>query len=98
MQSQNFSLPPYFPRYIGCKCSTCTGNAKTCKQIKEILLKKVDIKMIEMRLDAAVVILCEESKEVMINYTYTNLGRQILILYIGAPLSLAGVSWTKNLD
>ena len=31
-------------------------------------------------------------KEVVVNYTYTNLGRQ-MILDIGAPLSLAGVPW-----
>ena len=29
----------------------------------------------------------------MIKYTYTDLGRQMMILDIGAPLSLAGVSW-----
>ena len=39
--------------------------------------------------------LCEEglslSEEFLINYT--DLGRQIMILDIGAPVSLAGVSW-----
>ena len=49
--------------------------------------------MIETELDATAVNLCEESKEVMIKYTYTYLGRQMMILDIGAPLSLAGVSW-----
>ena len=68
-------------------------NAKTCKDIKEILLKKVDIKLIETKPDAGAVNLCEESKEVMINYTYTDLGRQMMILDIEAPLSLAGMSW-----
>lgn len=29
----------------------------------------------------------------MTNYTYTDLGRQMMILDIGAPLSLMGVSW-----
>ena len=29
----------------------------------------------------------------MINYTYTDLGRQMMILDFGAQLSLAGVSW-----
>ena len=59
----------------------------------EILLKKVNIKLIEAKLDAAAVNLCKEAKEVMINYTYTDLGRQMMILDIGAPLSLTGVSW-----
>ena len=71
--------------------------------IKELLLKKVDIKMIKTKPNAseppAAVNLCEEvkdvavAKEVMVNYTYTDLGRQMMILDIGAPLSLAGVSW-----
>ena len=55
--------------------------------------------MIETKPDAAAVNLCEESKEVMINYTYTDLGRQMMILDIGAPLILAGVSWmTQSLE
>ena len=37
--------------------------------------------------------LCEEAKEVMINDTYMDLGREMMILDIGAPLSLAGMSW-----
>ena len=49
--------------------------------------------MIETKPDAAAVNLCEESKEIIINYTYIDLGRQMMILTIGAPLSLAGVSW-----
>ena len=48
--------------------------------------------MIETKPDAAAVNLCEKSKEVVINYTYTDLGRQMMILDIGAQLSLAGVS------
>ena len=39
--------------------------------------------------------LCEEgfrlSEELLVNYT--DLGRQMMILDIGAPVSLAGVSW-----
>ena len=49
--------------------------------------------MIETKPDAAAVMLCWEAKEVMINYKYTNLGRQMMILNIGALLSLAGMSW-----
>ena len=40
--------------------------------------------------------LCEgmiEGEEMVINYTYTDLGRQLMILDIGAPVSLAGMSW-----
>ena len=32
----------------------------------------------------------------MINYTYNDLGRQMMILDIGAPVSIAGVSWMKQ--
>ena len=40
--------------------------------------------------------LCEgliEGEEMVINYTYTDLGKQVMILDIGAPVSLSGVSW-----
>ena len=57
----------------------------------------MDINLIEAKPDAAAVNLCEEAKEVMINYMYTNLGRQMMILDIGAPLSLAGVSWMTQI-
>ena len=43
--------------------------------------------------------LCEElveGEEMVINYTYTDLGRQLMILDIGAPVSLAGKSWTEQ--
>ena len=36
--------------------------------------------------------LCE-SPEMIINYTYKDMGHQLMILDIGAPLSIAGVSW-----
>ena len=32
----------------------------------------------------------------MINYTYTNIGRQMMILDIGAPISIAGVPWMEQ--
>ena len=32
----------------------------------------------------------------VINYTYTDLGRQMMILDIGAPVSVAGVPWMKQ--
>lgn len=59
--------------------------------------------MIEMKPNAsgspAAVNLCDKvkdvavAKEVIVNYTYTDLGRQMMILDMGAPLSLTGVSW-----
>ena len=68
-------------------------NTKALKEIKEILVKKVDFMLTETKLDAAAVNIYEEAKEVVINYTYTDLGRQMMIIDIGAPLSLAGMSW-----
>ena len=40
--------------------------------------------------------LCEglvEGEEMVINYTYTDLGKQVMILDIGAPVSLSGTAW-----
>ena len=48
---------------------------------------------------AAAVNLCEEvavGEELVINYTYTDLGRQMMILDIGAPVSIAGVPWMQQ--
>ena len=44
-------------------------------------------------MDAAAVNLCQEAKEVVVNYTYTDRGQQMMILDMGALLSLAGMSW-----
>ena len=35
-------------------------------------------------------------EEMRINYTYTDLGRKMMILDIGAPVSLVGVSWMSQ--
>ena len=35
------------------------------------------------------------TEKMMINYTYTKSGRQLMILDIRAPVSLAGISWMK---
>ena len=32
----------------------------------------------------------------MINYTYKDLGRQIMILDMGAPVSIPGTSWMRQ--
>ena len=48
---------------------------------------------------AASVNLCEEvkiGKEIVINYTYIDMGRQMMILDIGAPVSIAGVPWMEQ--
>ena len=43
--------------------------------------------------------LCEEVKvgeEIVINYTYTDMGRQMMMLDIRAPVSIAGVPWMEQ--
>ena len=35
-------------------------------------------------------------EDMVINYTYTDQGRQIMILDLGAPVSVAGVPWMKQ--
>ena len=62
-------------------------------------MKKIDVRIVETKPEAAAVNLCEEAKdievaeEVVVKYTYTDLGRQMMILDIRASLILAGVSW-----
>ena len=49
--------------------------------------------------DPAVVNLCKEVSvggEMTINYTYTVMGWQLMILDIRAPVSIAGVSWMRQ--
>ena len=48
--------------------------------------------MVETPALTAAVNLCESS-EMVINYTYKDMGCQMMILDIGAPVSIAGVSW-----
>ena len=43
--------------------------------------------------------LCEATavpEEMMINYTYTDQGRQMMILDLGAPVSVSGVPWMNQ--
>ena len=43
--------------------------------------------------------LCEAThtpEEMMINYTYTDQGRQMMILDLGAPVSVTGVPWMNQ--
>ena len=76
---------------------------KTCEEIKKLILERLDVKVVETKEKAsdspAAVNLCKEvsvAEEMVINYTYTDLGRQMMILDIGAPVSIAGVLWMKH--
>ena len=47
----------------------------------------------------AAVNLCKEvsiGEEIVINYTYMDMERQMMILDIGAPVSISGVSWMRK--
>ena len=49
--------------------------------------------------DRAAVNLCKEVSvggEMIINYTCTDMGRQLMMIDIGAPVSIAGVSWMRQ--
>ena len=35
-------------------------------------------------------------EDMVINYTYTDQGRQMMILDLGAPVSITGVPWMKQ--
>ena len=45
-----------------------------------------------MQIDASAVM----AKEMPINYTYTKSGKHLMILKIGNPVSLAGISWMSQ--
>ena len=67
-------------------------------EIKELINKKLDVKMVTPDPPAAVN-LCKNAAAVeymVINYTYTDLGRQMMIPDKGAPVSIVGVSWMKQ--
>ena len=57
-----------------------------------MILEKLDVKMVKTPATVATVNFCE-SPEMIINYTYKDMGGQMMILDIGAPVSIAGVSW-----
>ena len=68
------------------------------------MLEKLDTKRIHkvstQESSAASVNLCSqdvvEDREMTINYTYKDSGRQIMILDLLAPVSLAGISWMEQ--
>ena len=87
-----------FPRCIACRCQTCNQTKKTCEEIKKMIKEKLDVKLVEKVPDTEVN-LCgqvEDEKEMGINYTYTDMGRQMMILDLRAPVSIAGVPWLEQ--
>ena len=80
-------------RCIGCKYNSCYSNQKTLQEIKDLLSKKIDVKLIGQDPPTSVN-LCEAtevSEDMVINYTYKDQGRQMMILDLGAPVSVAGI-------
>ena len=79
--------PPYSPRCIWCKCESCVKNTKTLNDIKYLINKKLDVKMVNQD-PPTNVNLCETAavpEDMVINYTYTDQGRQMMILDPSAP-------------
>ena len=68
------------------------GVKKTCDEIKKLIQDKLVIKLVEKEVAPSTFNLCE-GPEMRINYTYKERGCQVMILDIGAPCSIAGVSW-----
>ena len=64
-----------------------------------MIQEKLNIKIVDKVNDSATSVnLCEEvevGEEMMINYTYTDMGRQ-MILNIGAPVSITSVPWMEQ--
>ena len=101
--SQNFSQPLNFPCCIGCQCKNFYNNRKPCEEIKKLIHEKLDVKILDTIVKApdpsAAVNLCKEvsiGEEIVINYTYMDMERQMMILDIGAPVSISGVSWMRK--
>ena len=65
-----------------------------------MILEKLDVKIVEKVPDpTASVNLREEvaaGEELAINYTYTDMERQMMILDIRAPVSITGVPWMEQ--
>ena len=54
------------------------------------ILHLITVNLCSQELDVA------EEMEMTINYTYKDSGRQLMILDIGTPVSLAGISWMEQ--
>ena len=91
-----------FPRRIGCRCQACNQTKRTCGEIKKLIQEKLNVKIVDKVNDSAASInFCEGVKvgeEMVINYTYTDMGRQMMVLDIGAPVSIASVPWMEEFD
>ena len=96
-QLRNNTYPPI--RCIGCRFNNCYNNKKTLQEIKDLLLKKLDVKLVGQNSPPACVNLCEATtipEEMVINYTSPDQGRQMMRLDLGAPISVAGIPWMKE--
>ena len=94
--------PQTCPRDIGCHCGTCNQVRSDYQEIKKILEKMDTKKFHEISAESSTraIDLCSqevvEEMEMTINYTYKDSGRQLIILDLGAPVSLAGISWMEQ--
>ena len=65
-----------------------------------MIQEKLNIKIVDKVTDSATSVnLCEEvevGEEMMINYIHTDMGRQMMILDNGAPVSITGVPQMKQ--
>ena len=71
---------PDFPQCIGCRCRDCNQTKRTCEDIKKMILEKLDVNNVSD--PPAAVNLCNEvavGEDMVINYTYTDMGRQMMI-------------------
>ena len=74
-------------------------NSKTLQRIEDLLNKKTDVKLIGQDPPPASVNLCEATEvpeDMVINYIYKDQGIQMMILDLGAPVSVAGIPWMKQ--
>ena len=88
-----------FSRCVGCRFTNWVKVKSDCQEIKKMLKEMHTKKVCEVSMNETSiksVNLCSqelpEEVEMSINYTYKDSGRQLMILYCGAPVSLAGIS------
>ena len=88
---------------FGCRCVNCGQVKSDCQEIKK-MLKEMNTKRVhEVSVTdtlAKSVNLCSqellEEVELIMNYTYKDSGRQLMIFDCGAPVSLAGIPWMEQ--
>ena len=91
--------PQGFPIFIRCRCGTCNQIETDCQYIKKLLEKLNIKKLYEVSTEessATAINLCSQELAMMINYTYTDSECQLIILDIGAQVSLTGISWMEQ--